>query len=200
MVGVGSTHFNLTRSFVDYALHANDKLDVAQISSANRLIDQELSELLARSGADRTMVARFHDGRVDTQGIHFLYLTRTNEITRDGITSVLEQTQDTPLAVFKDMLDSFEHNKCYVLERSSAVDKAPESQFYNNLGVQSVVRCPVYNDHGILAGTVGMDFITKPIDPRTIDRAVDTLSATARKVGHIFSGECNKVVNDSHKV
>lgn len=198
-VGVSSANVEATRTYIDDYLKANSKVDVLRLTHTNMMIDQELDKLVSNSGADRAMVARFHDGKVDTQGIHFLFLTRTNEINRPGVGSVITQTQSAPLAVFGNMLESFERRECFVLDHTSATGTTQESQFYNKLGVKSMVRCPVFNEHGILAGAVGVEFTGDEIDTTEVKQIIDQTQTAAQHIGHIFTEECNKVVQFTNK-
>lgn len=131
-----------------------------------------LLKRLTNKGADRAFLMKFHNGSRDINGMHFMYVSTTNEVTRPGIENVMTQVQDIPTAIFDSQwIEKFLNNECAEI----TTDKLNKSNAMNNLltklGIDQMHICPIYDvEKGYLLGLSGVSWVGhKP------DRAMDDL-------------------------
>lgn len=184
-VGVGAANFDATRHVLERAFNVHEETDLGQLTVFNTVVESEVTNLRETVGADRASISRFHNGKTDMQRIHFVYLSRTNESEAPGVASGMSQTQNLPVALLADFIESFEKNQCYVLEDTSAIN-TPGAQFYAGIGVKSIVKCPVFNEKGHIVAQVGVEYMSKNVRHSDVPAIVNSVHQHADKLTSLY--------------
>jgi len=124
----------------------------------NRLVAEQRAKL----HVDRLYVSKFHDGKIDLLGNHFIYFSRISESTRGGVSNELTNTQNLPLAIFPDMLEPISKGSCYYVPHVGSTTE--NAAFLAEMGVSSWMVCPIQSAKGNIIGVVGVDGVLSDID------------------------------------
>ena len=138
-----------TRYAAQNTVKIEDALKVSQ--QVNTLVADQRTRL----GVDRLYVSKFHNGKVDLSGIHFIYISRVSESTAAGVSNEISTAQNLPLSIFPDMLTAISQNKCYYVKEVN--DGVENSTFLSSMGIKSTMICPIYSTEGKLIGLIGAD-------------------------------------------
>lgn len=140
-------------------------------------VNNLLQDQRARLDVDRLYISRFHNGKVDLTGVHFIFFSRVAEATGHGISNEMTTTQNLPLSIFPEMLTPLSQGVCHYVE---AVDSSVEnSTFLMNMGINSMLVCPIFDTSGRLMGIVGADGVVDQINSQEavgIQQNLQTLS------------------------
>jgi hypothetical protein len=155
------------------------------------LVTNQLNTLLAeqqiRLDVDRIYVSKFHNGKVDLSGIHFIYFSRVSEATGPGVSNEIARAQSLPLSIFPDMLTSLAKNECYYIDR---IDENISGQrFLENMGINSMMICPVVSVDNRLVGIIGVDGVLSSLNTTDVVSLEATLKTLAGVIGSLFSPE-----------
>lgn len=143
-------------------------------SSVNNIKVLSVLKRLTALGADRAFLMKFHNGSRDINGMHFMYVSTTNEATRPGISNVMTQVQDVPTAVFDPVwIEKFLNNECTEITTDRLDKSSAMNSLLVKLGIDQMHICPVYDvDKGYLLGLSGVSWVGhKP--ERALDDIVD---------------------------
>lgn len=125
-------------------------------------VNDLLQDQRVRLGVDRLYVSRFHNGKVDLTGVHFIFFSRVAEATGNGVSNEMTTTQNLPLSIFPEMLTPLSQGNCHYIE---TVDQSVEnSTFLMDMGINSMVVCPIFDTTGRLMGIVGADGVVDQIN------------------------------------
>lgn len=140
-------------------------------------VNDLLQDQRARLDVDRLYVSRFHNGKVDLTGVHFIFFSRVAEATGNGISNEMTTTQNLPLSIFPEMLTPLSQNVCHYIEQ---VDSSVEnSTFLRAMGINSMLVCPIFDTTGRLMGIVGADGVADQINSQEavgLQQSLQTLS------------------------
>jgi len=159
---------------IDTSARVEDKVDTANpspqemqklLASTNRqnvLIDGVLEKDLISVAGERAYLIRFHDGSVDINGTHFMYMTTTNETTSQNVDNVMASFKDIPTTMIpswwiEDLLDG----KC-VSRDPDEMSTEPIRSKLLSMGIKRMKVCPVTDlETGNLMAVVGMSWVTR---------------------------------------
>ena len=156
-VFIGVSNFKLLAAmYKEYSesktVRMNDALVVSE--NVNNIIIRQRNLI----GVDRIYVSKFHDGKIDFNGVHFIYFSRVAESDSAGIASELTSNQALPLSIFPGMVSALAKRECYVIRDTNYVG-AENHTFLQMQGVKSAITCPIFNDNGKLIGIVGVESV-----------------------------------------
>jgi len=182
-VVIGVSNFNLIATmYKEYTEAKTVKMNDALNISVN--VSKIISRQRKLIGVDRIYVSKFHDGKVDFNGVHFIYFSRVSESDSAGIANELISNQALPLSIFPGMVTALTKRKCYVILDTNNVN-AENHTFLRTQGVQSVITCPIFNDNGKLIGIVGVESVISKLT--NIKDKKEKLHTLAEALGPILS-------------
>lgn len=163
----------------------NGEIDVREAMLVSAQVNTLLTDQRARLDIDRIFVSKFHNGKVDLNGIHFLFFSRISEVNGPGVSNELAQTQNLPLSVFPDMITAIVEDECYYIE---TVDSTVEnSSFLGTMGVRSRMICPIYDITNSLVGIIGVEGVRNQINRDREAELVLNLKTLAGVLGSIIT-------------
>lgn len=166
-------------------MQAEQNIGVENALTMSTQINRLLIDQRIRMGVDRIYISKFHDGKVDVNGSHFIYFSRISETTANGVSNELNNTQNLPLSIFPDMLEPLAHDQCYYIR---TVDSTVENHiFLTDMGVKSMIVCPIIGDTGRLIGILGVDGVLNEIAPNTATGLEQSLTTLANILGGLIT-------------
>ena len=136
---------------------------------------------------DRLYVSKFHNGKLDLNGVHFIFFSRVAVSAGPGISSELTSTQNLPLSIFPGMVTALSGGQCYYANLSNST--VENASFFTELGVKSTTICPIYNIAGSLIGIVGTENITMANENEKKSSTLDTLETLSGVLGGVLTLE-----------
>jgi len=147
-------------------------------------VSEQVNDIIARQrallGVDRLYISKFHDGKVDLNGIHFIFFSRVAESDNIGVANELTQSQGIPLSIFPGMVSALVKNKCFSISNTLR-GKKPSDSFFVSTGVNSIVICPIKID-GRLIGIIGAEGVITRINIDKIGPRLTTISTIIGRV------------------
>lgn len=183
LVGFNVDHLGAMVKFVQ---HNERSIDPAWTGSLNARIDHELLALEARVQADRGTVGRFHNGKVDLQGIHFVYISRTNEVDRPGVENDINRFQNIPTSMFNQEIYTYISGEC-VIRQAILPYGDGINQYYHFLGIRSSVRCPIFDSQHKLVAQAGVEFSQKALEGMREKEVVEQVKYTTLHIQEILN-------------
>ncbi len=119
-------------------------------------------------GSDRLIVAELHDGKKNTTGVRFAYMSGTYESDDRGLTRVLMEFQNIPTSIFAGMWTPLLNGKCVSIDEGSGTEVA-RAQFAE-YGSNRTVMCPVQSPND--GSMIGVLMSTWRVDPKDFDPVV----------------------------
>lgn len=133
-------------------------------------------------GSDRLIVAELHDGKKNTTGVRFAYMSGTYESDDRGLTRVLMEFQNIPTSIFAGMWTPLLNGKCVSIDADSGTEVA-RAQFAE-YGSNRTVMCPVQSPND--GSMIGVLMSTWRVDPKDFDPAAANLEM--EKASLVVSG------------
>jgi len=170
-----------------YNQYTNDKgVKMDQALVISNQLHNVISEQRLAMGVDRLYISKFHNGKVDLDGTHFIFFSRVSESVGPGVSSEIHNTQNLPLSIFPGMVDSLLNHKCYYANlTNSTVENA---HFFEVQGVKSTIICPIYDTNDRLIGVIGSESVSGIIGDKDAKNLSASLAILGRVVGDIMSG------------
>lgn len=166
-----------------YQTNPNIRIEEALVVSNQ--VNVLIAEQRLRLGVDRLYVSKFHNGKVDVNGVHFIYFSRISESNGPGVSDEMKNTQNLPLSIFPNMLTSLSDGECYAIE---GVDQTVENaSFLSSMGVSSMMVCPIYDNNQRLIGIIGAEGVTQPINTIDTPHMAKSLTTLASVLGTLLS-------------
>jgi len=144
-----------------------------------------LEERRISFGVDRLYVSKFHNGKVDINGVHFIYFSRIAESVTAGISGELVNTQSIPLSIFPKMVAALSMDHCYYV--NDVNDSIENSQYLSTMGVGSMMICPIYTPTHQLVGIIGAEGVVNQITPAAADGLEPQLTNLASVMGVLIT-------------
>lgn len=160
-------------------------IDVKSLVLLDRSINDVLTDVMNQVKADRALLARFHDSVKDTQGNHFVYESRTNEVVQPGVSMVALMRQNILLSTLNLWAQAFVRNDCVFVAEQQKTDAY--YTYFSEIGVKSDIMCPVVNLQGALVGYLSMEFTTQSSSAVELKKKEPIVREAASKVGAILS-------------
>jgi hypothetical protein len=133
-------------------------------------------------GSDRLLVAELHDGKKNTTGVRFAYMSGTYESDDRGLTRVLLEFQNIPTSIFAGLWGPLLDGKCVMIDDQSPHEVA-RAQFHE-YGANRTMMCPIQSPGD--SSMIGILFATWRVDPT--DFNLDKVNDEMEKASYIISG------------
>lgn len=184
LVGLIASNFTTIADMINrYQSIQNVTVENALTVSKN--VNRLLQDQRIRLGVDRIYVSKFHNGKVDVNGIHFIYFSRISESDGPGISNEMARSQNLPLSIFPDMLHPISQGSCYYV---SVVDQTvPNASFLMDMGVGSMIVCPIHSVNGKLIGVIGVDGVRQQINTGNAPEIQESLETLSGVLGGLLS-------------
>jgi hypothetical protein len=180
-----ATNYPSVVQIFDSLRSESSKVDVRTATLLNRQVDNELSNLTLLTGADRAELSKFHNGKKDLNGVHFVFSSRTNEVVLHGAGSELVKTQNVPLSFFSDVMAKLIEHQCYEIEVRP--NSTPTYEWWNDMGIDSLIRCPVFNIDNDIVAYIGLDWVSSKMDQSKIKDYMKLTQEVANRIGVIVA-------------
>lgn len=158
-----------------------EHIDVRASNGVSAHIDAELQAILIRTGADRASLNKFHNGKTDITGAHFLYSSRTNETYRNGAAGVTLLNQNLPLSLLSEITPKLLAHSCAVIQAGHSSSEA----FYRQQGISASIACPIYHGADLIA-FLQLDYVSG--EAPSNDKDILQLQASATRIEGILAG------------
>jgi len=169
-----------------YNQYSNDKgvkMDRALVTS-NQL-HNVISEQRLTMGVDRLYISKFHNGKVDLDGTHFIFFSRVSESVGPGVSTEIHNTQNLPLSIFPGMVNSLLSHKCYYANLANS--NVENAHFFEVQGVKSTIICPIYDSNDRLIGVIGSESVLGIVNDEDAQDLTASLTILGQVVGDIMS-------------
>jgi hypothetical protein len=164
---------------------SENKIFVEDALVISNQVNELLDEQQVRLGVDRIYVSKFHNGKVDLSGVHFIYFSRVAEATAAGVSNEIRTAQNLPLSIFPNMLTDLSQGKCHYLAEIN--DSVESFQFLRNMGVNSMMVCPVMSVDNRMVGIIGVDGVRVSLNTKDVEEIEATLKTLAGVIGSLFT-------------
>lgn len=167
--------------------HYQSEINVAVEDAlvVSRQVNDLLQDQRVRLDIDRLYVSRFHNGKRDLTGVHFIFTSRVAEATGSGISNEMTTTQNLPLAIFPTMLKSLANGQCYYVEN---VENTIENySLLKEMGVNSMMVCPIFDTNGRLMGILGADGVVNQINTQKAVNLQQNLENLSNVLGGLLT-------------
>jgi len=127
----------------------------------NILIDKVLEDDILSVSGERAYLIRFHNGSRDINGTHFMFMSTSNEITKDGISNELDHFQNVPTSMIPTWwITDLLNGKCVVRDPAEMTTETTR-RLLLSMGISRLKVCPIIDiDNGNLLGVVGTSWVT----------------------------------------
>ncbi|HVZ09422.1 hypothetical protein [Rhodopila sp.] len=126
--------------------------ELRQFVAANKLIDQHLQTILAKSDAARVRLAVIHNGVMGLTGTGLLRYDITNSMAAPG-RATGDPLRNQPLADWADFLQEILADQCVMAQVAELRSVSLRAQF-DAVGASSVLVCPSPDIQGRVVGAV----------------------------------------------
>lgn len=133
-------------------------------------------------GSDRLLVAELHDGKKNTTGVRFAYMSGTYESDDRGLTRVLMEFQNIPTSIFAGLWSPLLQGECVMIHGDEGTEVA-QAQFAE-YGSNRTLMCPVQSPND--GSMIGILVSTWRMDPSDLD--LKTIDAEMKKASYVISG------------
>lgn len=179
-----TTHFTLiVQMWARYT--SENQIFVEDALVISNQVNEILDEQKVRLGVDRIYVSKFHNGKIDLSGVHFIFFSRVAESTSPGVSNEIRNTQNLPLSIFPAMLTSLSSGSCYY--EKEVTDSTQSFNFLRNMGVNSMIVCPVLSVDDKLVGLIGIDGVRSSLNTKDIEEIETTLETLSGVIGSLIT-------------
>lgn len=133
-------------------------------------------------GSDRLLIAELHDGKKNTTGVRFAYMSGTYESDAHGLTRVLLEFQNMPTSIFAGLWAPLLDGTCVMISESTGTEVA-RAQF-QEYGSNRTIMCPVQSPND--GSMIGVLMATWRVDPADLD--LDKVNDELEKASYVISG------------
>ena len=133
-------------------------------------------------GSDRLIVAELHDGKKNTTGVRFAYMSGTYESDDRGLTRVLMEFQNIPTSIFAGLWTPLLNGECVMIHGEEGTDVALAQ--FSEYGSNRTLMCPIQSPND--SSMIGVLISTWRVDPKDMDLAV--IDQEMKKATYVISG------------
>lgn len=133
-------------------------------------------------GSDRLLVAELHDGKKNTTGVRFAYMSGTYESDDRGLTRVLMEFQNIPTSIFAGLWSPLLQGECVMIHGDEGTEVALAQ--FAEYGSNRTLMCPVQSPND--GSMIGILVSTWRMDPSDLD--LKTIDAEMKKASYVISG------------
>lgn len=135
-------------------------------------------------GADRLIITELHDGKKNTTGVRFAYMSGTYESDDKGLTRVLMDFQNIPTSIFAGMWTPLLEGDCVMVANDSEVGTIVARTQFAEYGSRRTYMCPVQSPND--SSMIGVLIATWRVDPNDLDLA--RVDKEMKKASYVISG------------
>jgi hypothetical protein len=155
---------------------------LAKRLQADDKITPVMDSFREKIGSDRLIVAELHDGKKNTTGVRFAYMSGTYESDDRGLTRVLMEFQNIPTSIFSGLWSPLLEGKCVMVDSQDGTGVA-RAQF-SEYGSNRTMMCPVQSPND--SSMIGVLISTWRMDPTGFDPAKANIEM--EKASYVISG------------
>ena len=155
---------------------------LAKRLQADDKITPVMDSFREKIGSDRLIVAELHDGKKNTTGVRFAFMSGTYESDDRGLTRVLMEFQNIPTSIFSGLWSPLLEGKCVMVDSQDGTGVA-RAQF-SEYGSNRTLMCPVQSPND--SSMIGVLISTWRMDPTGFDPA--KASIEMEKASYVISG------------
>lgn len=155
---------------------------LAKRLQADDKITPVMDSFREKIGSDRLIVAELHDGKKNTTGVRFAYMSGTYESDDRGLTRVLMEFQNIPTSIFSGLWSPLLEGKCVMVDSQDGTEVA-RAQF-SEYGSNRTMMCPVQSPND--SSMIGVLISTWRMDPTGFDPAKANIEM--EKASYVISG------------
>lgn len=154
----------------------------------NVLIEKVLTDDLLPVAGERAYLIRFHNGSRDINGTHFMFMSTSNEVTKEGISNEINQFQRIPTSIIpatwiQDLLE----DKC-VVQNPDDIEVEVAKRLLLSMGIKTLKVCPITDlKNGNLLGVVGLSWVTYEPAPEECTASDNAMRKANAKLSGILS-------------
>lgn len=134
--------------------------------------------------ADRLIVAELHDGKKNTTGVRFAYMSGTYESDDLGLTRVLMNFQNIPTSIFAGMWTPLLNGECVMLAKDAEASQLAAQSQMADYGSRRTYMCPVQSPDD--SSMIGVLIATWRVDPDDLDPV--SIDKELKKASYVISG------------
>jgi hypothetical protein len=152
-------------------------------------INGALDSMLSQFRASRAFVYQYHNGQMNTAGIHFDKISMTHERVQVEIRQTMMQMQNIPNSLFSGFNYHILAGKKLFLSDVEQLKKTDMGlyQLVKNQGVKSLYLVGIFGFHNEPVGMVGIDY---DLEPHVLcNKQLDRLQAAALKICGLILAE-----------
>lgn len=135
-------------------------------------------------GADRLIITELHDGKKNTTGVRFAYMSGTYESDDKGLTRVLMDFQNIPTSIFAGMWTPLLNGECVMVANDSEVGTIVARAQFAEYGSRRTYMCPVQSPND--SSMIGVLIATWRVDPNDLD--LQRVDREMKKASYVISG------------
>lgn len=122
-------------------------------------INSELAHLMDTVSAARAYVFLFHNGKSSLNGISFIKMSNTNEVTQNGVSKEINNLQDVSIREIITWIPYFLKKEC-VYQVIDEIENATLRTLLQDQGIKNLITCPLFDkDRSEPIGFAGVDFL-----------------------------------------
>lgn len=180
LIGCGALVFQATSLY----LSGNSEYysSLAKRLQADDKITPVMDSFREKIGSDRLIVAELHDGKKNTTGVRFAYMSGTYESDDRGLTRVLMEFQNIPTSIFAGLWTPLLEGKCVMVDVNDGTEVA-RAQFAE-YGSNRTMMCPIQSPND--SSMIGVLISTWRMDPYGFDP--DGVYNNMEKASYVISG------------
>lgn len=155
---------------------------LAKRLQADDKITPVMDSFRTKIGSDRLIVSELHDGKKNTTGVRFAYMSGTYESDDRGLTRVLMEFQNIPTSIFAGLWTPLLNGECVTIHGEEGTEVA-KAQFYE-YGSNRTMMCPVQSPSD--GSMIGVLIATWRMDPADMD--LKLINEEMKKASYVISG------------
>lgn len=139
LIGGGALVFQATTIY----LSGNSEYysSLAKRLQADDKITPVMDSFRDQIGSDRLLVAELHDGKKNTTGVRFAYMSGTYESDDNGLTRILMGFQNVPTSIFSGLWAPLLEGSCVMINDTSGTEVARDH--FKEYGSNNTYICPI---------------------------------------------------------
>lgn len=182
MIGGGALVYQATTLY----LTGNSEYysSLAKRLKADDKITPVMDTFRSNISADRLIVAELHDGKKNTTGVRFAYMSGTYESDDRGLTRVLMEFQNIPTSIFAGMWTPLLNGECVMVAKDTEAGQLAARSQMEDYGSRRTYMCPIQSPDD--SSMIGVLIATWRVDPDDLDPAA--IDQELKKASYVISG------------
>jgi len=154
--------FAFAKAYSTFKVYA-DKINMLSIFFKEKRIKELLKKYNSKLLGDRLMLFRFHDGEKGINSIHFLKVSATNEVVREGVRMIGSYYKALFIGNYPEWFEKIiEGEEILYKDVKKEVTDESAKNFIKYMGAYSIIELPLVIN-GAVIGYISLQFC-RPID------------------------------------